>query len=143
MNSLIREAEKKDIPKICELMEELTGHEISEAGMLDRLVMIRNSNIDELFVYEQDGIVQGVLGFRIRENIEEVSRFGEVSVLVTNSDSRRLGIGKAMIAFAEKLAKEKGCIGTWLVSGFGREEAAHSFYKKLGYEINGYRFVKK
>jgi hypothetical protein len=40
------------------------------------------------------------------------------------------------------LAKDQGCIGTWLVSGFGREELAHIFYKDLGYKINGYRFVK-
>ena len=46
------------------------------------------------------------------------------------------------LAFAENRAKELGCIGTWLVSGLGREEESHKFYKKLGYEINGYRFVK-
>jgi hypothetical protein len=45
--------------------------------------------------------------------------------------------------FAENLAAEQGCIGTWLVSGFGREEQAHKFYKELGYEITGYRFVKR
>ena len=44
--------------------------------------------------------------------------------------------------YAEELAKESNCIGTWLVSGFGREEQAHIFYKALGYEITGYRFVK-
>ena len=44
--------------------------------------------------------------------------------------------------YAEQLAHEKGCIGTWLVSGFGREERAHAFYKELGYTITGSRFVK-
>ena len=44
--------------------------------------------------------------------------------------------------YAEEVAQERGCIGTWLVSGFGREEQAHPFYKELGYNINGYRFVK-
>lgn len=111
--------------------------------MMNRLEMVRNSSIDELYVCEVDRTVQGVLGFRIRENIEEVSRFGEVSVIVTSSNAKRIGIGRAMMEFAENLAREKGCIGTWLVSGFGREEEAHKFYKKLGYEINGYRFVKK
>ncbi|GIM45314.1 hypothetical protein DNHGIG_08630 [Collibacillus ludicampi] len=45
--------------------------------------------------------------------------------------------------FAENLAAEQGCIVTWLVSGFGREEQAPTFYKELGYEITGYRFVKR
>jgi hypothetical protein len=44
--------------------------------------------------------------------------------------------------YAEELAKKSNCIGIWLVSGSGREEQAHIFYKALGYEITGYRFVK-
>ncbi len=47
-----------------------------------------------------------------------------------------------MMQYAEKLAREMGCQGTWLVSGFAREEDAHKFYKRLGYQTTGYRFVK-
>jgi hypothetical protein len=47
------------------------------------------------------------------------------------------------MGYAEKLSFEKGCIGTWLVSGFGREEEAHHFYKELGNNITGYRFIKR
>jgi hypothetical protein len=43
----------------------------------------------------------------------------------------------------EQLAKDTGCKGTWLVSGFGREEKAHKFYQSLGYETTGYRFVRQ
>lgn len=138
---LIREMEFKDIPEACNLMYDLTGHKISEDGMRNRLELVKSGPIDELYVCEINGVVQGVLGFRIRENIEEVSRFGEISVLVTSSNSRRIGIGKAMMEYAEKLAKEKGCIGTWLVSELDRVEA-HQFYKSLEYKINGYRFIK-
>jgi GNAT superfamily N-acetyltransferase len=53
-----------------------------------------------------------------------------------------MGIGRALMNFAENLAKEKGCIGTWLVTDLDREEEAHKFYKELGYRVNGYRFVK-
>lgn len=139
---LIREMEIKDIVPVCNLMFELTGHEISEDDMKNRLDLVQKSPIDDLFVCEIDGVVQGVFGFRIRENIEEVSRFGEISVIVTSSNARRLGVGKAMMEFAEKLAREKGCIGTWLVTDLDREDEAHQFYKSLGYKINGYRFIK-
>jgi GNAT superfamily N-acetyltransferase len=47
-----------------------------------------------------------------------------------------------MMDYAEKLAKGVGCKRMWLVSGFAKEEEAHKFYKRLGYEVNGYRFVK-
>ena len=82
------------------------------------------------------------MSFRIRENVEENSRFGEIAVIVVKSQSRNMGIGKKLMEYAEQLAHEKDCIGTWLVSGFGREEQAHSFYKELGYKMTGYRFVK-
>lgn len=142
MSLLIREMTEEDIGEACNLMRELTGHEISAADMKNRLDLVGKSSIDELYVCEADGRVQGVLGFRIRENIEAASRFGEISVIVTSAASRRLGIGKAMMAHAEKLAKEKGCIGTWLVTDLDREEEAHRFYQSLGYKINGYRFIK-
>jgi len=139
---IIREMESRDIAVVCELVRQLTGHEISPADMQNRLDWVRCSPIDWLFVCEADGQVQGWMGFRIRENLERVSRYGEVSVLVTNAESRRQGIGRALMAFAENLAREKGCIGTWLVSGLKREAEAHEFYRHLGYEVTGYRFVK-
>jgi len=58
-------------------------------------------------------------------------------------DCQKQGIGKQLIEFAEQLAKDLNCKGTWLVSGFGREEKAHQFYKSLGYVSTGYRFVKR
>ena len=123
-------------------MEELTGHGMKDGEMADRFRMINASPIDELYVLDRDRKIQGLLGFRIRENVEEASRYGEVSVVVTSSASRRKRIGQALMEFAEELAKECGCKGTWLVSGFGREQEAHKFYSKLGYEVTGYRFVK-
>ena len=138
----IRKAERGDIVALCGLMAELSGHPISAEGMLDRLEFVEKSPYDSLFVCEEDGRILGAMAFRIRENIEEVSRFGEVSVMVVFPEARRKGVGRFMMRHAEKLARELGCIGTWLVSGFGREEQAHNFYKRLGYETTGYRFVK-
>jgi len=142
MNLVIREAAQKDLAQLCALMTELTGHAVTAAEMQNRLDMVTNSPIDDLYVCEVDGKVQGVLGFRIRENLEEASRYGEISIIVTHSQARRTRLGRALMEFAENLAKQHGCKGTWLVSGFGREEEAHTFYKKLGYAITGYRFVK-
>lgn len=143
LESVIRNAESKDIPILCSLMAHLSGHEVTPIEMENRLSFVQSSAIDDLFVIEIDGVVKGLLGFRIRENIEEASRYGEVSVIVTDPESRKLGIGRSLMEYAENLARARGCKGTWLVSGLGREEEAHRFYKSLGYEITGYRFVKK
>ena len=137
----MRKAEKSDIQMLCSLMEDM-DYPITPEHMENRLQFVEKSEFDSLFVCEEDGKILGLIGFRIRENLEEVSRFGEISALVVNRNGRLKGIGHFMMTYAEKLAKELNCKGTWLVSGFPREEEAHKFYKSLGYDITGYRFVK-
>jgi len=104
--------------------------------------MLCRDDTEQLYLCEVDGVVEGAFGFRLRENLEDDTCYGEVSLLVTARRARGKGLGQAMIRFAEGLAREHGCIGTWLVSGFGREEEAHAFYQRQGYRITGYRFVK-
>lgn len=140
---LIRLMEDRDIDAARHLLAILNGSLMTPEEMRDRLEMTRRSISDELFVYEDDGVIRGVMGFRLRERIEHVSRYGEISALVTEAEHRRAGIGRALVAFAEQHAAEKGCEGTWLASGFQRKEEAHLFYESLGYEKTGYRFVKK
>ncbi len=138
----LRKALPKDIEVLGYLMKELSGRNITADQIKNRLQFIGKSKSELLFVCEDKGKVIGLLGFRIRENLEEVTRYGEVSVIVVDPHKRCQSVGRFMMNHAESLAKEYNCIGTWLVSGFGREEPAHEFYKKLGYQINGYRFIK-
>lgn len=138
---MIREMEARDIAAGCRLMRDL-GYTITPEQMRERLEFVQQSPIDWLYVSEINGDVCGLLGFRLRERIEQPGTYGEISVLVTDAQVRRQGVGRALVDFAEQLAHDKGCMGTWLVSGFGRADEAHRFYQSLGYEITGYRFVK-
>ncbi len=142
MSLSIRKAAQTDIEILGTLMEELSGQSITPQQMMNRLQFIEESKFDSLLVCEEDGRILGLLGFRVRENVEEATRFGEVSAIVVDPDERNRGVGRFMMAYAEKQANELGCTGTWLTSGFGEEEKSHEFYQQLGYQINGYRFVK-
>ena len=141
MSFQIREATIDDIDALCSLTKELKGSSISYEDMNNRLQFVQMSPFDFLYVYEEEKTILGLLGFRIRENLEDVTRYGEISIISVDSTIRRKGIGQVLMDYAEQLAKKHNCIGTWLVSGIKRVEA-HPFYKKLGYEVNGYRFVK-
>ncbi|MED0936921.1 GNAT family N-acetyltransferase [Bacillus mobilis] len=141
MSFHIREATIDDIDALCSLTKELKGSSISYEDMNNRLQFVQMSPFDFLYVYEKEDTIFGLLGFRIRENLEDITRYGEISIISVDSTIRRKGIGQALMYYAEQLAKKHNCIGTWLVSGTNRVEA-HPFYKKLGYEVNGYRFVK-
>jgi GNAT superfamily N-acetyltransferase len=139
---VIRPMHAGDIPPVCVMVEQLTGHAISADAMAGRLQWAVDSPFDWLFVAELDEQVCGLLGFRLRERIEHPSRYGEISVLVTDTAVRRHGVGRALVDYAEQMARDHACCGTWLVSGFKRKDEAHRFYSALGYDITGYRFVK-
>ncbi|WP_379128050.1 GNAT family N-acetyltransferase [Paenibacillus sp. sgz500958] len=147
MELQIRPAKKDDIAGLCRLMEQLNGKALLPEEMKRRLEFVENSPVEELYVCTEanggeESVLLGALGFRLRENMENMTRYGEVSLLVTDRRVRRRGIGRKLIGFAEQLAADRDCMGTWLASGMGRVHDAHVFYKSLGYEITGYRFVK-
>lgn len=127
---------------MAQLISQLTGHTVTEADMLDRLQYVEGTPGEALYVCCEGERVVGLYGFRIRQNLDDVSCYGEVSVIVVDQTAKRRGVGKRMMEHAEQQAVEQGCKGTWLVSGMGRVNEAHSFYQELGYEVTGYRFVK-
>jgi ribosomal protein S18 acetylase RimI-like enzyme len=55
---------------------------------------------------------------------------------------RRRGIGRALIAAAEKDFAQRAIRRVALDTRLAREDA-HKFYESLGYERNGWRFVKQ
>jgi len=76
-----------------------------------------------------------MLEFRIREKIEDLNRFGEISIISVDSN-----VCRSLMEFVENSANKHKCVDTWLASGIGRKDEAHQFDKELGYEITGYRF---
>lgn len=55
-----------------------------------------------------------------------------VNLLATDKDYRGNGVGSALMAKAEELARSKNCIGMKLVT---LDFQAPEFYKKLGFEV--------
>jgi len=139
---MFRIFKENDFMFLKDIISEYMGHEITDSDLKNRMEYIRNSFSENLYIFEDNGLSKAIIATRIRENIEENSKFLEISLIITKSEFRNQGIGKQMISFAEEKAKEIGCIGLWLVSGFGREEEAHKFYKNLEFVITGYRFRK-
>ncbi len=125
----IREATIDDIDALCSLTKELKGSSISYEDMNNRLQFVQMSPFDFLYVYEEEETIFGLLGFRIRENLEDVTRYGEISIISVDSTIRRKGIGQVLMDYAEQLAKKHNCIGTWLVSGIKKSRSSSFFTK--------------
>jgi ribosomal protein S18 acetylase RimI-like enzyme len=90
----------------------------------------------------REGKVCGMIGTLTYPSIEHNDLSGRISALVILRTMRRRGSGRALIAIAEKDYIERGVTRVDLNTKLTREDA-HTFYESLGYERNGWRFVKQ
>jgi ribosomal protein S18 acetylase RimI-like enzyme len=138
---LIRDAELNDAPELAVLMCEL-GYETKRTEMEARLKLILSNPAYKTFVAIMDGCVCGMIGTVTYPSYEHNDPGGRIVALVTLSAARRRGIGRALMATAEKDFTQRGITRVALNTRLTRKEA-HTFYQSLGYERNGWRFVKQ
>lgn len=84
---------------------------------------------DEVLIFEEKGIVRGMLTYRVR------SDRGQIGLLAVSSHSRQQGVGSLLIDEFERRMREKG-IRTVEVDTQGRNRGACYFYEKQGFAVN-------
>jgi len=141
MSFTIRAAEMNDAAALAQLMCEL-GYETTKSDMQMRMERIATDERYRTFVAVCDGKVCGMIGTVTSVSYEHNDPGGRILALATLSTMRRCGIGRALIATAEKDFAERGITRVALNTRLTREDA-HKFYESLDYERNGWRFVKQ
>jgi ribosomal protein S18 acetylase RimI-like enzyme len=136
----IRHAKPDDAARLAQLMCEL-GYETTKLEMQMRVQRIATDDRYRTFVAVCDGNVCGMIGTLTYPSYEHNDAGGRIVALVTLSAARRRGIGRALVAAAEKDFAQRGIRRIALNTQLSREDA-HKFYESLGYERNGWRFVK-
>ena len=137
----IRVAEINDAAALAQLMCEL-GYETTKSEMQMRMEHIGTDERYRTFVAVRDGKVCGMIGTLASLSYEHNDPGGRIVALVTLKTMRRHGIGRALIAVAEKDFAQRGISRVALNTRLTRDDA-HKFYESLGYERNGWRFVKQ
>jgi GNAT superfamily N-acetyltransferase len=137
----IRVAEMNDAVALAQLMCEL-GYETTKSEMQMRLQRIATDERLRAFVAVCAGKVCGMIGALTYPSVEHNDFSGRIVALVIKSTMRRRGMGRALITFAEKDFAQRGIRRVALNTQLAREDA-HKFYESLGYERNGWRFVKR
>jgi GNAT superfamily N-acetyltransferase len=137
----IRVAEINDAVALAQLMCEL-GYETTKSEMQMRLQRIATDERLRAFVAVCAGKVCGMIGALTYPRIEHNDFSGRIVALVIKSTMRRRGMGRALITFAEKDFAQRGIRRVALNTQFAREDA-HKFYESLGYDRNGWRYVKQ
>ena len=138
---IIRDAKLTDAPALAALMCEL-GYKTTPAEMRRRSKSILDDVNYRTLVAELDGKVCGMVGTLAYASYEHNDPSGRILALVTLPSVRRRGIGRALIASAEKDFAQKAVTRVSLDTRLTRKDA-HQFYESLGYERNGWRFVKQ
>jgi GNAT superfamily N-acetyltransferase len=136
----IRRAQPGDAAALAQLMCEL-GYETTKSEMQMRLQRIATDQRYRTFVAVCDGNVCGLIGTLTYPSIEHNDPSGRIVTLVILRTMRRRGIGRALLTTVEKDFAQRGIKRIALNTQLAREDA-HKFYESLGYERNGWRFVK-
>ena len=138
---IIRDAKLTDASALAALVCEL-GYKTTPAEMRRRLKSILDDVNYRTLVAEVDGKVCGMIGTLAYASYEHNDPSGRILAVVTLANARRRGIGRALIASAKKAFAQKAVTRVSLDTRLTRKDA-HQFYESLGYERNGWRFVKQ
>ncbi|QMU54940.1 MAG: GNAT family N-acetyltransferase [Nitrosopumilus sp.] len=145
MKLIVREATRKDIPSILNLLYELERPKPSDASG----VKLFNNKISEYFsdsqktiiVSEQEKEVTGFVSVIYLKRLNQVKLEMHIPELIVTKSSRKSGTGKKLMQYCINLAKQKNCHRIRLESGNLRKDA-HEFYKNIGFEQSALSFTK-
>ena len=138
---LVRPAAPADTPALAALATHL-GYPTEVEQMRARLSRISGREDYETFVAERDGRVVGFAGVMHGLSYVYDPPYARLLSLVVEPEERGRGTGAALVAGAERWAREHGAEALHLTTALHRE-GAHRFYEGQGYERTGARYLKK
>ncbi len=136
----IRDAKLTDAPELAALMSQL-GYQTTSVEMRRRLQAILSDPRYHTFVAEIEDEICGMIGTLTHASHEHNDSSGKIIALVVSKQQRRSGVGRALVAAAEKDFASRHVTRVTLNTRFERE-GAHRFYQALGYAKTGFRFAK-
>jgi GNAT superfamily N-acetyltransferase len=141
----IRPARPEDWPAVASLLVQLgrgvteasgrdATHRMQFAGHIRRLEVVT-------IVADRDGRIVGVLDMEYHQRLGDHRPQARLNDLVVADHVRRSGVGRALLAAAEELARKRGCFRMALVTAGWRDDA-QAFYGREGWTAYGRWFVK-
>lgn len=130
-NLFIREITGADAGAAAKLSADL-GYPVSEEAMRQRIKSLSRRADHVVYVACAGGEVVGWIDVGATEHLQS-EPYAEIGGLVVSSGVRGGGIGRRLVARAEKWAGERGLKSVLVRSQIARE-GAHRFYLREGYE---------
>jgi len=136
---VLRDAKARDAEQLAGLYA-LLGHQIAPERVRTNLELLAKAGEPVLIVAEGDRVI-GTCGYHATPMPHRDPPVGRITVLVLTDEARGRGLGRQLVAEAERRLAALGC-GIVEVTSNDRLQAAHSFYRHLGYERTSMRFAK-
>lgn len=114
------------------------------AGASDLAARIARFSTAEsrVVVAEAGGEVVGFVAFHLLPRFETSDRFVRIVAVVVDPGIRERGIGRLLLAEAERVAREEGAAFVEITAGHHRPEA-RQLYESLGFEAGVAAYLRK
>ena len=118
------------------------GYPVEQDGTEERLGVLIADPHDHLVLVATVGIlVAGVIVGQLIPMLQQEQPLGRITALAVDEDQRGLGVGKRLIAAAERWFAERG-VGRIEVTSAEHRGEAHQFFRSLGFREKRLRLVK-
>ena len=136
----IRPATERDAAELARLVTAL-GYATTAPQLAERWETFAAAGNTALVAVAADGTLAGAATLHRTDVLHRPRPVGRITALVVDASARGQGIGRALVAAAERFLAEAGCGLLEVTSNFRLAEA-HAFYAHVGFEKTSYRFSK-
>jgi GNAT superfamily N-acetyltransferase len=136
----VRAATTADAGRLAALLTD-EGYPAGETDLVARIERFSTPD-SHVLVAEAAGEVVGFIAFHLVPRFETDERFARIVALVVEPGVRERGVGKRLMADAERIAKDAGAAFLEVTSGHHRPEA-RKLFESLGYDAGVAAYLRK
>ncbi len=136
----IRPAVPADAESIATMFTD-EGYPAGPSDIVERLTRFASAH-SQVLVAEHDGSLLGFIAFHAMPRFEHDDRIVRILALVVDAGARERGVGRALMAEAERIAGELGAAFIEVTSGHHRPDARH-LYESCGYDATVTAYLRK
>jgi ribosomal protein S18 acetylase RimI-like enzyme len=138
--TLIRPASETDAETIASLFTD-EGYPAGPSDIVERLSRFASDH-SRVLVAEHDGELLGFIALHAMPRFEHDDRIVRVLALVVDAGARERGVGRALMAEAERIGAELDAAFIEITAGHHRPEARR-LYESLGYDGSVAAYLRK
>ena len=137
---MLRPAEPADAESIATLFTD-EGYPAGPSDIVTRLGRFAGREA-RVIVAEHDGVLLGFIAIHSLPRFEHDDWIVRILALVVDAGARERGVGRTLMAEAERVGRELGAAFIEVTAGHHRPEARH-LYEQLGYDASVSAYLRK